>query len=373
VTRRALVVGGTGPTGPYVIEGLLERGYDVTIFHRGVHEPDDLPDVRHIHGDPHFLKTVQDALDGEAHDFDVVLALYGRVKVLAEFFAGRCEQLVAIGGIPAYRGCVDPDRTRPYGVALLAREEGPLADEADANPFSLLVRSAEQAVFDLAAGGAFRGSVVRYPIIYGPRNPVPYEWSVMKRIRDGRPYMIVPDNGLAIMSRCAAPNAAGVVLAIVDHPEAADGEAYNCTDREQYSLRQWVEVVTDVVGGSLDIVSLPMELAETTYIELNPTPGIFPHVLLDGSKASRDLAYTEVIAARDAIAATVAWLDRNPPQPGEYPAYLEQFDYDAEDRLVASYRQALDDVRAQAGRTPPQQFHGMPHPKAPSGIDHRGR
>ena len=34
----ALVLGGTGPTGPYIVNGLLERGYRVTIMHGGFHE-----------------------------------------------------------------------------------------------------------------------------------------------------------------------------------------------------------------------------------------------------------------------------------------------------------------------------------------------
>ena len=42
---KVLVVGGTGPSGPHVVQGLLERGHDVTILHRGVHEPAGLPDV----------------------------------------------------------------------------------------------------------------------------------------------------------------------------------------------------------------------------------------------------------------------------------------------------------------------------------------
>ena len=55
---KALVVGGTGPTGPYIVNGLLERGYEVAIFHRGTHEiPEIPPEVEHIHGDPHFLET----------------------------------------------------------------------------------------------------------------------------------------------------------------------------------------------------------------------------------------------------------------------------------------------------------------------------
>ena len=35
---KALVIGGTGPSGPYIVNGLLERGYDVTILHGGQHE-----------------------------------------------------------------------------------------------------------------------------------------------------------------------------------------------------------------------------------------------------------------------------------------------------------------------------------------------
>jgi len=42
---RALVIGGTGPTGPRIVAGLLARGHEVTIFHRGTHELPDLAEV----------------------------------------------------------------------------------------------------------------------------------------------------------------------------------------------------------------------------------------------------------------------------------------------------------------------------------------
>ena len=46
----ALVVGGTGPTGPHIVNGLLERGYQVAILHTGAHESDEIPaSVEHIH------------------------------------------------------------------------------------------------------------------------------------------------------------------------------------------------------------------------------------------------------------------------------------------------------------------------------------
>ena len=56
----ALVIGGTGPTGPDVVAALLERSFTVTVLHRGLHEPDEevLRRVEHIHADPHFAQPL---------------------------------------------------------------------------------------------------------------------------------------------------------------------------------------------------------------------------------------------------------------------------------------------------------------------------
>ena len=40
--RRALVVGGTGPTGPFIVNGLRDRGYAVAMLHTGRHERDEI-------------------------------------------------------------------------------------------------------------------------------------------------------------------------------------------------------------------------------------------------------------------------------------------------------------------------------------------
>ena len=110
---RVLVVGGTGPTGPHVVDGLLVRGHDVTIFHRGTHESPDLADVEHVHGDPHFRESIDEALG--AREFDVVLAMYGRVAFLAAAFAGRCGQFVSVSGTPVYQRVLpDPRRVGSF-------------------------------------------------------------------------------------------------------------------------------------------------------------------------------------------------------------------------------------------------------------------
>ena len=58
--QRALVIGGTGPTGPFVVNGLVERGYEVTILHTGAHEVDTIPSsVEHIHTNPYPNRLAQ--------------------------------------------------------------------------------------------------------------------------------------------------------------------------------------------------------------------------------------------------------------------------------------------------------------------------
>ena len=369
---RSLVIGGSGSSGVAVVDGLVQRGHEVTVLHRGVHEPPELPDVEHLHADPHFAETLTEAVAGR--EFDVVLAMYGRVATIAEVFAGRCGQLVSIGAVPAYRGCLEPDKVKPYGMTLWAREDAPLADQVEYVPkFAKLIRGAEQAVLDHAAAGAYRGSVVRYPQIYGPRNLVPWEWSVIRRVLDGRSRMVLPDDGLWIISRCAARNAAEVVLKVVDNPDVANGQAYNAADDDQFTVRQWAEMVATILGGELEFVGVPSELCPSTLIELVPPTGR-AHITVDNNKAKRELGYRQVVTAADATVEAVEWLKANPVTKEDYPLYPGRFDYAAEDRLIDTYAQAVEWVRQHSPDEAPDYRHPMPHPKtAAVGRDESGR
>ncbi|WP_445181831.1 hypothetical protein ACTXG6_25140 [Pseudonocardia sp. Cha107L01] len=369
---RALVIGGTGSTGVDVVRGLVERGHDVRLLHRGVHEPAGLPDVPHVHADPHFAESLTEAVGDES--FDVVLAMYGRVKVIADVFAGRTGHLVGVGGVPAYRGCLEPDTVTPFGMRVLAREDGPLSDEhAHVPKFARPIIAAERAVFAKRAEGAYRASYVRFPAIYGARSLVPWEWSVLKRVQDGRRQMILPDDGLGIISRCAARNAAEVILKIVDRSAVADGQVYNVADDDQFSIRQWAETVAGLLGAELEFVGIPSVMAPSALVELYPPTGR-PHMLLDATKAKVELGYRQVISAHEAMRQTLDWFTENPVTPEAYPMYPAKFDYPLEDRLIAAYAAAIGWVHEQAPDEAPPTAHPMPHPKTPAlARDERGR
>ncbi|WP_081438116.1 NAD-dependent epimerase/dehydratase family protein [Pseudofrankia asymbiotica] len=369
-----MLVGGSGPTGPHVAAGLSRRGYAVTLLHRGSHELPELAGYEHVHADPHFRASLDESLAGRS--FDVVVATYGRLRLVADAVAGRCGDLVAVSGLPVYAGYHESGRPRPHGMPVLAREEAADTGRASAETetpgegFARKVRATEEHVLRLHAAGAFRASVFRYPTIYGPRQVYPREWSVVRRVRDGRDRIILPDSGLTITTRCAAVNAAAHLLAAVDRPEAAAGEIFNVGDRDQLTVRQWVEVCAAAAGGTLRPVSLPFELA-------GPGRGLFPvshdaHLLVDTHKAAERLGYAEPVPAAWALTETVRWYVEHPPDESASGNLVDRFDYAEEDRIIETYLRATAGLLAEQ-RPAMVAAHPYAHPRAAGQRDHRNR
>jgi nucleoside-diphosphate-sugar epimerase len=367
---RALVIGGTGPTGPHIVAGLRARGHDVTIFHRGTHELPELAEVEHLHGDPHFADSIDTALSGR--DFDIVLAMYGRIRHLAPALSGRCDRFISIGGVPIYQGYFP--RPDAPGLPIPVTENHPVVREPGDDPalaFSRRLTEAEDLTF--AAHPA--ATILRFPMIYGPNNARPHEWPVIRRVRDRRPHMIVPDGGLQIITRCAARNAAAFVLAAVDNPKAAAGQVYNCGDPTAWSLRQWIEAITALLGAELELVPIPSDIAVEAATTLMPLGNsTVPHIILSTAKAEQELAYQPAIDPINALEETLAWYAANPDlDPGTSPSMQDRFDYETEDALIAAYRETAPQLRAAAPQQSHEPVHSMPHPKSPGKTDARGR
>ena len=334
---RALVVGGTGPTGHLMVNGLRRRGYAVAILHTGNHELDEIPDdVEHIHTNPYEIDLFNAALDGRS--FDLAIVTYGRLRKIAEALAGRVGRFISIGGVPAYRGFMNPELMQREGLATTIVEDAPLVrGEAEDAKGWRIVRT-EQAVFHAQPDATH----FRYPYLYGPLQLVPREWCIVRRILDGRRHIILPDGGLTLHHYCYVENAAEAVLRAVDRPEASKGEIYHCADEEVLSLRQLVDVIAAALDHPLEIVSLPWSLATPAKpLVGQPLP---THRVLDLSKLRRDLDYRDAVPAREALRRTAHWLALHRPAPGgtEETVLQDPFDYAAEDRLIEAWSRAME-------------------------------
>jgi nucleoside-diphosphate-sugar epimerase len=330
---RALVIGGTGPTGIPLVRGLVDRGHDVTIVHRGLHERAETPaEVAHVHTDPYDDDSLRALFDDQT--FDVVVAMYGRLRRIAELTAGRVGQFVSVGGVPAYRGWMNPWLFDPPGLPVPVAESAPTVERPEDDEKGYRIVRTERAVLEHHP----RAAHFRYPYVYGPHQLVPREWLIVRRILDGRERIVVADDGLTLHHHGYTENLAHALLLAIEQPDAAAGKIFNVGDEEVLSIRQVIELIAAALGHTLEIVSMPYELAiPARPLLAQPLP---THRVLDIGRVRTDLGYRDAVPARAALAATARWLVENPCAPGgqEEVVLTDPFDYDAEDRLIETWR-----------------------------------
>ncbi|HPG26098.1 MAG: NAD-dependent epimerase/dehydratase family protein [Spirochaetaceae bacterium] len=339
-TGSALVIGGTGPSGPYVVNGLVERGFRTTILHSGRHEPPEIPDVvEHVHTDAYDPDAVRDALADRT--FDVCIATYGRLRRNAELLAGRVGQFISVGGFPGYRGYMNAPLFDPPGFPVPTREDAPKVEAPEEDEKGFRIARTEERVFDAQPDATH----FRYPWVYGPRQPAPREWSIVRRVLDGRARIVVADGGLSLSHFGYVENLAHALLLAVDHPEKARGRIYNTGDQEVLTIRQVIETIAAAMGHDFEIVSLPWEIAWPAR-PLVAQPWT-THRIVSLARIESELGYRDVVPPREGLARTARWLAENRPAPGgiEEQVLQDPFDYAAEDALLEAWAKALAGVR----------------------------
>ena len=337
---QALVVGGTGPSGRHIVEGLLSRGYAVTIAHTGSHEVDSWSArVEHIHVDPFDSVGLSASLDGQT--FDLAFAMYGRLAETARILRGSVGRLVGVGAFVAYRGIIPTDpRHWPTGPKVPLREFDELASPVEGfggtDRKLAHVVQAEQAVFDNHPSATH----LRFSLMYGPFHPAPWiEWSIVKRILDKRPAIIVPDGGLSVRTRAYTRNAADAALLVVDHLDDTAGKVYNVADEWTPTVRQWIEIIARALDYDIEIVEMPWALATPSYPMM--FLGDSGHRVTLSDRAIYELGYRDSVPVEEALAATVRWLADHQPGPDEPLTRSDPRNYEAEDGLLREWRNAM--------------------------------
>ena len=328
---RVLIVGGTGPTGVPLANRFLREGHEVAILHSGRHPAEFDAPVERIIGNARDGEDLRAKLGGR--EWDVAVCMYGRLRAQAEVLAGRTGRLIGITGQPVYKGAQPPT---PEGrIALPIPEFAPR--QYDAEGYTGKVAVGEDQLFEQHGRGDFEVVIVRYPGVFGPRAPMNHEWAVVKRILDGRPFMILPHDGVTYFQRGYADNLAHLVFLAATRPEAA-GEAFNAGDERVLSCLHVAELIRDELDSDIEFVGIPAEFC----------PGVFPlaeksNQMLDMSKARNLLGYRDVVDVETATRRTAVHLREHPPDPKDlYPAGTGKFDYEREDRIVRQWRRAVE-------------------------------
>lgn len=367
--KTALLIGGTAATGVAIAAELRRLGTEVTIYHRGHHEVDEIADLEHIHGDPHDAEQIRRDLAGRS--WDVTVATYGRIRLLAEALRGRTGHFVSISGTPvvALQAGVPMAESHPY--------QDPQTGPAGMRGLMPRIVETELALLEAHERKDFCATVVRYPYVYGPHSVVPMEWHVMRRVLDGRRRWAVQAGGQTLTGRCAAPNAAHLVGLVLGQPKVSGGQVFHAADSRQYTQREWVGLVAGAMGHAFEFVDIPASVCalgrsavpmagEFSWVPSEDVArGMQRHALVSNEKGKRLLGYEDVVDPPQWIARTVQYWQAHPPlidgQAGRFST--AEFDYESEDRLLAWWDAVVRD--APAFGVPLLRSHPYAHPPLP--------
>jgi len=320
---RVVFLGGTAFTGPWAVRELVERGHDVTVFHRGKSEPELPNTVRHVHGDVAQFEDYVDEL--RMLSPDVV------VDMLA-FLPEDCRRLLAFKGV-ARRGVVvsSCDVYRAYGRAR-GTEPGPLEPVplTEDSPLREIVVDEDYDKVgverEAAADPDFPVTILRYPAVFGPGDRQHRLHGYVRRMDDARPAIVLEETHASWRWVRGYVEDVGHALALAVESEQAAGRIYNVAAPVASSEAEWVHKIADVVGWEGRVVVARADLLPES---LRSTVDFRQHYDVDSSRIRSELEYSELVDEQTALKRTVAWERANPPANGE-------LDYAAEDAALAA-------------------------------------
>lgn len=342
-----LVIGGTRFIGPYVVRELHEAGHRVTVFHRGK-SPVELPeDIEHIIGDRNKLYNFRDAFTQLHIDavIDMILITEQHAHALVETCSGIVDHIIGISSQDVYRA---------YGI-MLGKEKGnlqptPLSEDADVRSALYPYRGETPRPDDdprkllddydkipiekiLMQEKDVSGTVMRLPMVYGPGDYQHRLFEYIKRIDDHRP-IILMHQGLAQWKSSFGyvENVAHAICCAV-HNRKAHQRIYNVADRKTMTQETWVQKIASITGWNGTIKVLP-----SNALPQHVQPGFNTAQDLDVSteRIRSELGYKEPVSLDRALAITIDWERRNPPEQID----PNQYDYKKEDKAVKDYEQS---------------------------------
>jgi nucleoside-diphosphate-sugar epimerase len=342
---RVLILGGTNFLGPFVVRTLHGSGHEVTVYHRGQHEPDLPRNVRHIHSPDAGIPMLEfpPALTDPAPDVVIHMYPVGEVDARAAMarFTGVARRIIAISSGDVYRA---------YG-RLLGSEPGPVEpvplDERAAlrssrYPYRHLAKGPSDWTFEyekilveraVLGERSLPGTVLRLPAVYGPGDPNRRLRPYLKRMDDGRSAILL-DSAQAAWRWThgyVEDIAAGISLASLS--ERAAGQVYNLGEAETPTLLQRIGHIGEVAGWEGSIIPLG---AEQLPAHLRPLYETRQDLVVATGKIRKELGYRDTISPAEALRRTIEWERANPPASGDPTAS----EYIAEDEALATMRGA---------------------------------
>lgn len=257
--KRILVLGGTVYLGPAVVEAALARGHEVTLFNRGVTNPQLFPDVEKLRGEREVASQNLDALSGN-RIWDAVIDTWPAdprmVQNAATLLLDRTQHYGFISTIAVYK-----DKSVP-GIT----EKAPLWDINAYDP-DLPYRETK-VLCERAVQEAFPSNhlIVRPPGIFGKRDE---SWSFVYwlwRMRAGGP-VLAPGDGSDPVQWIDVKDVAAFMLHAIDDNLTGTFNTIG-PQSTQVTFKHFLERLNRFHGNRAELIWVDQEFLERK--ELRP-------------------------------------------------------------------------------------------------------
>jgi nucleoside-diphosphate-sugar epimerase len=337
---RVLVVGGTNFIGPRVIAALHRQGHEITVYHRGVHEADLPPGVRHLHS-PHATVPVlhfPPSLSDPPPDVVLHMFLVGEndARAAVARFAGVAGRIVALSSGDVYRAYgrilgTEPGPLEPTPI----REDAPLRQvyfpyrQGAGGPTEWTYHYDKILAERALLGSNLPTTLLRLPAVYGPGDQHRRFRPYIKRMRDGREVILI--ERLQAKWRWTHGYVDDVAHAIASATtnESTAGKVYNVGESTTPTMADRIKRMGELMGWTGSVVSVSRDrLPQHLRAPYEPTQDL----VMDSSRIRAELGYQETVSEDAALKRTIAWEKSTEAVPGD-PGPAE---YAAEDSAAQS-------------------------------------
>lgn len=311
--RRSLVIGGNLFIGRELVGRLLERGDEVTILHRGSHNPFGSR-ISEIRCDRNDTAAVSRAIRGRGFEY-----VFDNVYDWQRGTTGDQVRSAAEACGPSLRRYVFMSSCAAYGDGLDRTEESPLAGPRHPEAYCRNKADSERALLALHAEKGTAAATLRPPFIYGPCNPFYREAFFWDRLIAGRP-ILVPGDGSRLMQFVAVSDLVEAALLAAAVPAAA-GRAYNIAHSQAVRQDDLVRALGTAAGIEPDLRYVSRETIHKLGGQVFQAPYYFgqyfdmPSITMDVSRAHEELRF-EPSSMADGLSRAWDWY-RNSQAYGE--------------------------------------------------------
>lgn len=287
-----LIIGGTRDLGHLLVLGLLQGGHHVTVFNRG-QTPDTLPpEVERLRGDRSIPEQLRQALTGRSFDTVVDTTLYNGTDAtaVAELLDGRTGHYVFLSTGQVYLprlGLQRPYKEEDY--------DGPLMDALTPESpnyeqwrYGFEKRQAEDALTRAWETRRFPFTSLRMPTVNSERDPSGRLYGYLLRLKDGGP-VLVPTGPQVPVRHVYGRDVVAAILTLL-RAGPGRGRAYNISQDETVSLREFLELLAHTAGYELRLAFLDRGLLEARGLlpDCSPFSGLWMSAL-DNRRSKEEL------------------------------------------------------------------------------------